>query len=811
MLDFAYQKQYELAQQVQKEEKEKQKKTVKTRQPPVPVRPASTRGAGLQLTPSTKTVQHVPKPKTAVDTLLFQRSRWFKKPGGVSSKPVSSLSFTVEKAGGQAEKTIEYHSGRAVGGTGAVVDTLMRQRMQWARGLKPEPPSPIVVEEKERQRFKQQLQEAKEEAVEEFETQLSEAKEEARREYQTQLSLAGEEAWKEFNVLLKEYESRAREAGVSEAEISAWKAEQVSRFFGWLAGWKSSKLREYTSYLEGWAEAKRRLFSEQLAEWEQKQTELFERWLQGRLEGWGESYEYSPLSFTVGAAGKEVWKAIEYHAGNLSEVLGLSPSEQAVMALRERYGRPVSIWAFTLENISSGAPSVEPGYSLSKPPSPYIPSGYKMTHDIYRYGLPDPYDIALAQYMAWNVPVYRTPPPPKLPGLWLMYTGAWLRRMGRLELSRATGVPIDWSWIEMYVGGHPRTLWATSYALATRQTEKLLTGSAKLVGGHLLGATGAMVHQATFEWLLDIPKLPVWEPLRKLVRGDVAAAAKGFGEIAEETGRSYVESPLTFWGGVAGGVLFGELTGKLIEEYAGPKWVEYGEIPEAKYVQVIPDEEGLTIWAWEKGRLKPWRTFRSKDIPPQYRVYLKGIEHELFGVGEHTSDWLKRFEARGYASSDIAYSQIERYLFRSGLFKRGGSYRSLTGFTLKGEKALDLLSRLAEKTERGAAQTAIDRLVTNMGLMIRDTIETVSMRPAYPGPFEIDRFLMSRLGSVTKMIEKATQAPAKTLVAPAESTGLASVGAAIGGLMTGLQLKTCLLYTSPSPRDLSTSRMPSSA
>ena len=33
----------------------------------------------------------------------------------------------------------------------------------------------------------------------------------------------------------------------------------------------------------------------------------------------------------------------------------------------------------------------------------------------------------------------------------------------------------------------------------------------------------------------------------------------------------------------------------------------------------------------------------------------------------------------------------------------------------------------------------------------------------------------------------------------------------IGGIMTIILLRDCLLYTSPSPRDLSTSRMPSSA
>ena len=33
----------------------------------------------------------------------------------------------------------------------------------------------------------------------------------------------------------------------------------------------------------------------------------------------------------------------------------------------------------------------------------------------------------------------------------------------------------------------------------------------------------------------------------------------------------------------------------------------------------------------------------------------------------------------------------------------------------------------------------------------------------------------------------------------------------VGAILTGLVLLVCLLYTSPSPRDLSTSRMPSSA
>ena len=41
----------------------------------------------------------------------------------------------------------------------------------------------------------------------------------------------------------------------------------------------------------------------------------------------------------------------------------------------------------------------------------------------------------------------------------------------------------------------------------------------------------------------------------------------------------------------------------------------------------------------------------------------------------------------------------------------------------------------------------------------------------------------------------------------------AFVGAGIGSAMAGLRpiVEICLLYTSPSPRDLSTSRMPSSA
>ena len=44
--------------------------------------------------------------------------------------------------------------------------------------------------------------------------------------------------------------------------------------------------------------------------------------------------------------------------------------------------------------------------------------------------------------------------------------------------------------------------------------------------------------------------------------------------------------------------------------------------------------------------------------------------------------------------------------------------------------------------------------------------------------------------------------------------GSAVVGAVLGGILNGMSGGThrvCLLYTSPSPRDLSTSRMPSSA
>ena len=44
-----------------------------------------------------------------------------------------------------------------------------------------------------------------------------------------------------------------------------------------------------------------------------------------------------------------------------------------------------------------------------------------------------------------------------------------------------------------------------------------------------------------------------------------------------------------------------------------------------------------------------------------------------------------------------------------------------------------------------------------------------------------------------------------------ESVGTGMVGAPACGDVMKLQIKVCLLYTSPSPRDLSTSRMPSSA
>ena len=69
-------------------------------------------------------------------------------------------------------------------------------------------------------------------------------------------------------------------------------------------------------------------------------------------------------------------------------------------------------------------------------------------------------------------------------------------------------------------------------------------------------------------------------------------------------------------------------------------------------------------------------------------------------------------------------------------------------------------------------------------------------------------------------MSNTTPSPAPIAVGPGEGEALWFVGtlaivkasgATTGGRMAVVDQLACLLYTSPSPRDLSTSRMPSSA
>ena len=178
--------------------------------------------------------------------------------------------------------------------------------------------------------------------------------------------------------------------------------------------------------------------------------------------------------------------------------------------------------------------------------------------------------------------------------------------------------------------------------------------------------------------------------------------------------------------------------------------------------------------------MKAWRSFRSKTPPEEYLEYLAGGREQAFRYRLYNKQMTRLIQGRGYAAEDIAYSQMERYMFGTG------RYRVSTGLTLKGEKALDFLSRLAEKSGKGSPQEAIDRLVSKLGLHIVKS-KPVSMKPAYPGVFEVDRYVMSRIGQtyvlsrVSQMTKTTTQATTRTVIAPAatSTSSLAKASAAI--------------------------------
>ena len=106
--------------------------------------------------------------------------------------------------------------------------------------------------------------------------------------------------------------------------------------------------------------------------------------------------------------------------------------------------------------------------------------------------------------------------------------------------------------------------------------------------------------------------------------------------------------------------------------------------------------------------------------------------------------------------------------------------------------------------------TLIDTGPEEMGVMILEGLQKKNLHPS-----DLGRILLTHAHSectgAAGFLKQKTRAQAHCHIAEAQ---LLENGIAVRPnfqTSPGLQNKICLLYTSPSPRDLSTSRMPSSA
>ena len=135
--------------------------------------------------------------------------------------------------------------------------------------------------------------------------------------------------------------------------------------------------------------------------------------------------------------------------------------------------------------------------------------------------------------------------------------------------------------------------------------------------------------------------------------------------------------------------------------------------------------------------------------------------------------------------------------------------------------APDILQGAAQPGESPDVElssTVTDAIVTVSTTSLTDAIVTVGATPAVPNESSTH---VSGGESVDEVPVAATALPVNTLEVATEASSTLSVDVVDsreneqsltdGNGGESVDLITCLLYTSPSPRDLSTSRMPSSA
>ena len=100
--------------------------------------------------------------------------------------------------------------------------------------------------------------------------------------------------------------------------------------------------------------------------------------------------------------------------------------------------------------------------------------------------------------------------------------------------------------------------------------------------------------------------------------------------------------------------------------------------------------------------------------------------------------------------------------------------------------------------------TAWSKLIIAMAVLLACCVLSLSTGPSWIAPHSVFNALLQADPSNVDHLLVNTTRLSRTLIAVVVGASLAVAGAL-------MQAMTCLLYTSPSPRDLSTSRMPSSA
>ena len=145
-------------------------------------------------------------------------------------------------------------------------------------------------------------------------------------------------------------------------------------------------------------------------------------------------------------------------------------------------------------------------------------------------------------------------------------------------------------------------------------------------------------------------------------------------------------------------------------------------------------------------------------------------------------------------------------LFTAGVLLLSGDRREVKAGTDDLYKNLEIFTEVLRQIEKNYVEPRDSKKLIYGA--IRGMVRSLDAHSSFMTEEEYSELMMETRGSFTGVgIEITIKDDVLTVVSPIEGTPAYKAGIKAGDKI----IKICLLYTSPSPRDLSTSRMPSSA